>query len=53
VQKAGLSGRLSEFGVESDQISRLAADAARQWTGTFNPRPLNEADLAELYRRAS
>ena len=30
----------------------LASDAARQWTGQFNPRPLQAADYIALYRRA-
>lgn len=30
----------------------LAADAGRQWTGNFNPRPLQAADFVALYRRA-
>jgi alcohol dehydrogenase len=30
----------------------LAREAARQWTGKFNPRPLQEADFVALYRRA-
>lgn len=29
----------------------LAQDAARQWTGNFNPRPLQPADSVALYRR--
>ena len=30
----------------------LAQDAARQWTGNFNPRPLQPADSVALYQRA-
>ena len=30
----------------------LAADATQQWTGKFNPRPLQAADFAALYRSA-
>ena len=33
-------------------VAALAADAARQWTGKFNPRPLQVEDAVELYRRA-
>jgi alcohol dehydrogenase len=33
-------------------IQRLAADAAQQWTGTFNPRRLEAADFAALYTKA-
>lgn len=31
----------------------LAEDATRQWTGKFNPRPLQREDFISLYRRAS
>lgn len=30
----------------------LAADAAKQWTGQFNPRPLQPSDFVALYRHA-
>ena len=30
----------------------LAADAEKQWTGTFNPRPFNAAAALELYQAA-
>lgn len=33
-------------------IEKLAAEAAQQWTGTFNPRPMNIASFIELYRNA-
>ncbi len=52
VQKAGLPGRLSECGVEAEKLPRLAADAAKQWTATFNPREVGEAELLEIYERA-
>jgi alcohol dehydrogenase class IV len=32
-------------------IAQLATEAAKQWTGQFNPRPLTEADFEALYRR--
>jgi alcohol dehydrogenase class IV len=32
--------------------TQLADDATRQWTGKFNPRPLQAADFAALYRHA-
>ena len=39
---------------EADQpvLDRLAAEASQQWTGTFNPRTMNVAAFAELYRNA-
>ena len=33
-------------------IATLAADAAKQWTGQFNPRPLQAEDFVALYRHA-
>ncbi|MBL9190621.1 MAG: iron-containing alcohol dehydrogenase [Opitutaceae bacterium] len=33
-------------------IAAMADDATRQWTGKFNPRPLQAADFVALYRHA-
>ena len=52
VAMAGLAGRISECGVPREVLPKLAADAARQWTGTFNPRPVDEASLLKLYELA-
>jgi alcohol dehydrogenase len=52
VEASGLCVRLSQCGVPADSVSSLAEDAAKQWTGTFNPREVGEAELAELYRLA-
>jgi alcohol dehydrogenase len=49
---AGLPARLRAEGVDSDDLAGLADDAAHQWTGTFNPRPLTAADALEVYRCA-
>jgi alcohol dehydrogenase len=49
---AGLPSRLRECGVAEELLPTLAADAAKQWTATFNPRPVAEADLLGLYRGA-
>ena len=46
---AGLAQPLCEFGVTAAQIPTLAEEAARQWTATFNPRPITAADFAQLY----
>lgn len=51
-RRAGLATRLSEVGVEPEKLPRLAADAAKQWTGTFNPRKVGEAELLKLYEAA-
>ena len=47
-----LPGSLEEAGVPSGDLESLARDAAAQWTGNFNPRPLDEAGAMELYRWA-
>ena len=38
--------------VPSEMIAQLATEAAKQWTGQFNPRPLAVMDFEGLYRRA-
>jgi alcohol dehydrogenase len=48
----GLPATLGEIGIPRDGLSALAADAAKQWTGTFNPRPFDAAAALELYERA-
>jgi alcohol dehydrogenase len=50
-----LDTQLTAPGVETagaEALEMLAADAARQWTGTFNPRPFDAGGALELYRRA-
>lgn len=47
-----LPPRLREHGVPKDAIAALAADAATQWTGGFNPRRVSERDFVELYEAA-
>lgn len=43
---------LQTCGVERDLIPTMAAEASKQWTGTFNPRPVNVSSLTELYECA-
>lgn len=52
VVKSGLATCLPERQVEEERLPELAAAAATQWTGTFNPREVKEPDLLGLYRRA-
>jgi alcohol dehydrogenase len=49
---AGLPQRLADIGVAEADLSGLAADAAEQWTGRYNPRPFDGAAATELYRAA-
>jgi alcohol dehydrogenase len=48
----GLPASLREVGVVKSDLPALAADAATQWTGTFNPRPFDAAGALALYERA-
>jgi alcohol dehydrogenase len=48
----GLPATLGEIGVPRENLPALAADAAKQWTGTFNPRPFDASAALELYERA-
>ena len=48
----GLPATLRELGVARDTLPTLAADAAAQWTGTFNPRPFDAAGALEIYEQA-
>ncbi len=49
---AGMPRSLAECKVDPDAISQLAAEAAKQWTAAFNPRPVGEADFVRLYQSA-
>jgi alcohol dehydrogenase len=51
-EHSGLRTRLSEIGVDEEQLPELAAAASKQWTGTFNPVPVDESSLLEIYRDA-
>ena len=48
----GMPRTLRDLGVPQDGLAVLAADAEKQWTGTFNPRPFNAAAAFELYQAA-
>lgn len=48
----GLPATLRELGVPRDDLPALAADAAKQWTGQFNPRAFGEAEALQLYKNA-
>lgn len=45
----GLQTDLSGMGIKKTDLEDLAADAAQQWTGTFNPRPFNKEGAMEVY----
>ncbi len=43
---------LSDCGVQQKDLAMLAAESAKQWTATFNPRPLSERDFLRLFETA-
>jgi alcohol dehydrogenase len=43
---------LSRCGVGYGILPLLAEEASQQWTGRFNPRPVGEAELLQLYEAA-
>ena len=51
-RQAGLPERLSQCGVEREKLPVLAEDAAKQWTGTFNPRKVGVQELLSIYETA-
>ncbi|QDV71095.1 1,3-propanediol dehydrogenase [Rosistilla carotiformis] len=52
VRKAGLKTTLRELGIAAEVLPELAADASQQWTGSFNPVPVNADNLLTLYQAA-
>lgn len=52
VAAAGLSIRLGQCGVDEGKMPELAAAAAQQWTGTFNPRVVDQRSLLGIYQNA-
>lgn len=63
MRQAGLATRLTELTQWPKQLAScsreteaflrgLADSASKQWTATFNPRPVSATDLFELYRAA-
>ena len=52
LEKAGLKSNLGDCGVEKSELYELASQAAKQWTGTFNPRKVGQEELFSLYERA-
>ena len=47
-----LATRLHSAGVPRADLPALAEDAAKQWTGRFNPRPFDAAGALEVYQCA-
>jgi alcohol dehydrogenase len=51
-RRAGLAGTLTECNILRSDLPQLAAAAAKQWTGKYNPLPLTESDFQKLYEAA-
>jgi alcohol dehydrogenase len=51
-RRAGLASKLTECGVTRAKLPDLAAEAAKQWTGKFNPVELSERDFLQIYECA-
>ena len=49
IRRAELPRTLRAARVRKRAIPRLAGEAAREWTGKFNPRPLDAAGAEEIY----
>jgi alcohol dehydrogenase len=52
LHQAGLPATLSEYDVSHGILPVLVEEAAQQWTGKFNPRPVGEDELLALYKAA-
>lgn len=51
-EMAELPTNLREAGIPEEALPRLAEEAAKQWTGRFNPRPFDAAAALEIYQAA-
>jgi alcohol dehydrogenase len=52
LEQAGLATTLGGLGLSAPDVATLAADAATQWTGGYNPRPITAAECGSLYEAA-
>ena len=52
LQTAELPTDLTSCGASRSILPLLAEEAAQQWTGRFNPRPVNHEALLQLYEAA-
>jgi alcohol dehydrogenase class IV len=43
---------LSALNITRDEVAKLAAEAAGQWTAQFNPRPITASDFETIYAAA-
>jgi len=52
MKTGGLPTTLAECGVTQEILPVLAEEANQQWTARFNPRPVTEVELLQLYEAA-
>lgn len=52
VERSGCPTTMSAANIDPDLIPIMAEEAAKQWTGTFNPRPVTAQSLLEIYKCA-
>lgn len=50
LDQAAVPRRLTDYEIPETELPKLAAEAASQWTARFNPRPVTQADLLDIYR---
>ncbi len=50
LREAGLATSFDELSIPASEIDTIVEDALKQWTGTFNPVPLDADRTRELYR---
>ena len=49
MDQAQMPRRLADLGVAPEALGDLATEAEKQWTGTFNPRPVKAPQFEALY----
>ncbi len=52
VDAAGLATNLNQLSINGEKLETLSSDAAKQWTGNFNPREVDAGEFAKLYQSA-
>ncbi len=52
VARCGLETRLEDCGVAREDLAALPQEAVKQWTASFNPRPVSLDDARALYEAA-
>jgi alcohol dehydrogenase len=50
LREAGLATSFEQLSIPASEIDAIAEDALKQWTGTFNPVPLDVDRTRDLYR---